>query len=581
VRGRLRTGIVATAALTAAVALYVLLTLPAPPLRLDAAWPDTNVIGAIHVHSVRSDGTGSVEEIARAAKRAGLSFVILTDHGDGTRPFDPPRYIDDVLVVDAVELNSREGHIVALGLSAQAPYPLAGAARDVIEDLHRLGAVAIAAHPDSPKESLRWRSTNMPFDGIEWINADSEWRDETPSRLIGGALRAVLRPSESIADLFSRPVASFRRWDQAARTRPVFGIAALDAHARIGWREDEEPRQRTALARPTYESMFRTLANVVQLDRALELDAVRDAERVIAALRSGRSYGVVRAQAEPAVLSFGAHAGGQRFVPGDRAESAGVVLTFAASVAGAPGARVTLFRNGQRIESGQGSVTAARAEPGVYRVEVNLPGREMPWIVSNPITIPGGPAVAQFGGRGGGAGGDGRGNGVQVGASTVPAETRVIDPSTSVWATEKDPLSTASTTVVEGRRVLSFTLGAGPAYGQYAALVAGGHDNSGVEEVSFDARATRPMRVSVQVRLPGGRDGERWQRSVYVDETSRALTLRLQDFERVGPPTTLRPNVAPVQALLFVVDTVNTPPGTSGELSLSGITLRVNRLGAN
>ena len=62
--------------------------LPPPSAATPAPhWPTNGmtVRGAYHVHSTVSDGTGSIDEIAAAAARAGLQFVILTDHGDGTR----------------------------------------------------------------------------------------------------------------------------------------------------------------------------------------------------------------------------------------------------------------------------------------------------------------------------------------------------------------------------------------------------------------------------------------------------------------------------------------------------------------
>src|SRR5437660_874593 len=34
----------------------------------------------VHVHSTHSDGTGTVAQIARAAQRAGVDVVLLTDH---------------------------------------------------------------------------------------------------------------------------------------------------------------------------------------------------------------------------------------------------------------------------------------------------------------------------------------------------------------------------------------------------------------------------------------------------------------------------------------------------------------------
>ena len=105
--------IIMTAAIVAAVLFF--LALP-PPARVvvvpDPAPRDERsaiVRGAFHVHSDRSDGSGSVTNIAEAARRAGLDFVILTDHGDGTRPPRAPAYHRGVLCVDAVEISTDGG----------------------------------------------------------------------------------------------------------------------------------------------------------------------------------------------------------------------------------------------------------------------------------------------------------------------------------------------------------------------------------------------------------------------------------------------------------------------------------------
>jgi len=116
VRRGFRTLILTTAAFAAAVAFWILSTLPPSAVRLSPSLPATRVTGAYHVHSVRSDGTGTPDEIARAAQSAGLQFVILTDHGDGTRPPDPPAYIDGVLVLDGVEISTDQGHYVAIDI---------------------------------------------------------------------------------------------------------------------------------------------------------------------------------------------------------------------------------------------------------------------------------------------------------------------------------------------------------------------------------------------------------------------------------------------------------------------------------
>ena len=125
------------------------------PIALAGAPADGTIPGVIHVHTNRSDGLSGPDEIAAAAARAGLKFLVFTDHGDATRKPDPPQYRSGVLCLDGVEISTNGGHYVAIDMPA-SPYPLAGEARDVVEDVRRLGGFGIAAHPDSPKPELRW-----------------------------------------------------------------------------------------------------------------------------------------------------------------------------------------------------------------------------------------------------------------------------------------------------------------------------------------------------------------------------------------------------------------------------------------
>jgi hypothetical protein len=548
-----------TAALAAAVTLYIVFTAPPRAVALDDSLPGTVAVGGYHVHTERSDGTGSVDEVAAAASGAGLSFVVLTDHGDGTRAPDPPAYRHGVLVIDAVELNTSAGHVVALGLTGAAPYPLAGHPRDVIEDVRRLGGAAVIAHPDSPNPALRWRGQNVSADGIEWLNVDSEWRDDPPTRLVATAIRSLIRAPESIASLFTRPAATLGRLDAAARQRPTFTVAALDAHANIGWRDAEEPRRRSVIARPTYEAMFRTVAQAVVLDASLTENATADARSVLGALTGGRSFSIVRAFAGPAALTFVADRGTEQAAMGDRLAIAGRPTTFRASVPQAPDARISLLLNGRPIATGQGSLEHDTAgEPGVYRVEIGFPGTSAPWIVSNPIVI----------------------------ASPLPAPPAPIDQSgqvlpipttASTWAIEREPTSSGAVIADGASLRFSFSLAPGVPRGQYAALAAPVTTESGIDRVQFEGRASRPMRVSLQLRLPGGPEGRRWRRSVYLDETPRTVTASLQDFDPVEPYTTQRPVVSPVQTLLLVVDTVNALPGTNGVIWISNVALGIRQ----
>ena len=171
----------------------------------------------LHVHTDRSDGTGTADEIAAAAARAGLQFVVLTDHGDGTRPPDPPTYRARRARASTPSRSApRAGHFVALGLAA-APYPLAGEARDVIEDVTGSAASPSSRTRIRRNPNLRWRDWDAPFDAIEWLNADTEWRDEHAPRLARALTVSIsVRGDACVA---SRSPGRRSRWDTLTQRR--------------------------------------------------------------------------------------------------------------------------------------------------------------------------------------------------------------------------------------------------------------------------------------------------------------------------------------------------------------------------
>ena len=212
--------LIAAAVFAAAVVSFVLLTLRPPRLR-SRPRPTARVRGILHVHTNRSDGRSTPEEVAAVAARAGVAFIVFTDHGDGTRPPDPPTYRSGVLCLDGVEISTAGGHYFALDMPA-SPYPLAGEARDVVEDVRRLGGFGIAAHPDSPKPELRWSDWDAPIDAVEWVNPDTSWRVRAAS-----GWRVALQPAARAASLS----------DQAERNagEPADGLRGHDVPLEQPW----------------------------------------------------------------------------------------------------------------------------------------------------------------------------------------------------------------------------------------------------------------------------------------------------------------------------------------------------------
>ncbi|MGH9175182.1 MAG: CehA/McbA family metallohydrolase, partial [Vicinamibacterales bacterium] len=316
----------------------------AVPATFHYTWPVAR--GAFHVHSNRSDGTGTLDEIAAAARATGLHFVVVTDHGNGTREPEPPAYRSGVLCIDGVEISTQHGHYIALGVG-RAPYPLAGHPKDVIDDVRRLGGFGIAAHPGSPKDALRWGDWDAPFDGLEWLNADSEWRDEFWGSLGGVLLTYAFRPVETLAGLLDRPETVLRQWDRVTRLRRVSAIAGADAHARLGFARGGDPYDDRIMAEvPAYEVSFRAFANHVLLERALNGNAARDASLVLSAIREGRTFTSIDGLAGLSAFEAKATSGAAVAPIGEYLDPEGPVV-LDARIGAPPGTTLIVRRDGE------------------------------------------------------------------------------------------------------------------------------------------------------------------------------------------------------------------------------------------
>ena len=512
------------------------------------------------MHTIRSDGTGTREDVARAAARAGVRVVVVADHGNAMRAADPPAYLEGVLLIDAVEVGTWGGHYVAIG-AAPAPYPLGGEPRAVAEDVRRLGGLGIAAHPGSPKEDLRWRDWDARLDGVEWLNADSAWRGQS-ARLWRTALGYPWRPAAALTTLVERPAFELDQWDRLAARQSAVGLAAHDAHARLGLRGVGEPYDGwVALAVPDYAPLFASFTNVVRLPQALSGQAGPDADAVVEGLRAGRVYSVLTGLAPSGRLRFEAESGGRRATVGEHLIPQGPVqLNVEADVP--PAARTVLVCGGVEVAAAAGGRLAWTSDgvPGACRAEIHVPwaGAERPWIVTNPIyvrpvleTAP--PAEAPRPTR----------------ETPLPADRR-----TAAWtieaAADAEATVTASPDATDAVQ-FAWRLGATP--GSFAAMqLPTPADLATFDRLVMHASADRPMRVWVQLRVPGG-EGQRWGRSVFLDATPRDVVVLFDSMLPFGRVDQARPPLPGVTALLVVADTVHALPGGGGRVTIGQLRL--------
>ncbi|XXF80559.1 CehA/McbA family metallohydrolase [Myxococcaceae bacterium GXIMD 01537] len=340
---------------------------PVVPAKADAPeW----VRGAFHVHTKRSDGRGSVEEVAKAAKAAGLQFVVLTDHNDFAAR--EPVYLDGVLMVPGVEISTRYGHLVAFGMATALEGPRA---REVgVDAVLESGGVAVLAHPVQKRNPWKDPDGAHRAQGFELYSADTFFRDTMRrpfSRLVPAVGGYFATPVHGVMAMVTPQPASTERLLELARERPRLALCSHDAH---GW--------------PPYEDVFRSLAMYLPPDLVpgpLPGDARAAAGQVIQALASGRALCGFRALGEPAGFAL------EGLGPERREAQVGDVLKV--SVPPHPPGVVEVRVWGP-AKLGADGVSVELTGEGAVQVEVwaLAPGRFFgsewkPWIVPSPVRV--------------------------------------------------------------------------------------------------------------------------------------------------------------------------------------------------
>lgn len=326
--------------------------------------------GAFHVHTTRSDGRGTVEEVAAAAKAAGLRFVVLTDHND----FAPrePTFLGGVLLVPGVEISTAHGHLVAFGmqrpLEGVRPWMDGGEAEAAVE---KAGGVSVLAHPVQARNPWRHEEAARRADGFELYSADTFFRDALRhpfSRLLPAVGASFSNPVHGVMLLVEPGLAPTERLLELEREKPRVALCSHDAHGL-----------------PRYEDVFRALAVYLPDTRELPGDARAAAELVVKGLASGGAVCAFRALGEPEGFAL------EGLSTGSREAHVGDVLTVRLPPGAGEQVRVEVRGVGRLKPDGR---SVELVEEGAVQVEawVRAPGRFFgtqwrPWIVPSPVRV--------------------------------------------------------------------------------------------------------------------------------------------------------------------------------------------------
>nr|WP_223291048.1 CehA/McbA family metallohydrolase [Streptomyces avicenniae] len=152
--------------------------------------------GDCHLHTVHSDGRRTPAGIAAAARAAGLDFLTTTEHNTpSAHGAWEGLWGDDLLVMCGVEVTTRTGHCLALGVEPGTFIDFRHRARETAyaptaRGIRAAGGIVVPSHPHAECVGCAWRFGFADVDAVEVWNGPWTPDDEAALATWSGLLHA-------------------------------------------------------------------------------------------------------------------------------------------------------------------------------------------------------------------------------------------------------------------------------------------------------------------------------------------------------------------------------------------------------
>ena len=354
--------------------------------------------GSLHIHSKFSDGSGTVEEIAKYATESDLDLIILTDHNTlKAKDKGYEKWYKQTMLIVGYEVNDikNRNHYLVLGTDKvtgtfeklqDGDSGNKMSAAEYVKEIKNSGGIGFLAHPHEKRNKLpqlkaypwtAWESED--FTGIEIWNHMSEWAEGVDE---SNKLQRFLHPLKSI---IGPPEETLRKWDELNKKRKVVAIGGIDAHAHkhnvMGFEFEIFG----------YKILFKSIRTHVLVEKEFRKGNQKtyesDRDQVIEALGKGRSFIVNNYYGKGNGFRFFAEYNRSNYTMGDeivldKSKSKKIILrTMLPSEA-----QIKLIHNGKCIDELKGlDCIWDTNEKGSYRIEAWKNGKG--WIFSNHIRV--------------------------------------------------------------------------------------------------------------------------------------------------------------------------------------------------
>jgi hypothetical protein len=519
--------------------------------------PSKYIKGVYHVHSNFSDGSGSLEEITRAAGQLNQDFVILTDHGNpNLLSAQSTTWLNNVLLIGGSELSLNAGLLAVFGFKVP-PFRFPPEPQEAIDDINRDRGVSFVSHPFDDK--IPWTDWDIrEFSGIEVFNSYSFARKTGWLKLLKIPLQYLFNKRYALLNTLFYPKQNIEFWDSLNQKGKHLAIYACDAHAVL-------PISRTLKPHfPSYQAMFDIFNTYVKIDCDLQQDPHESARIIQSAIKRGHFFNVVEAIAPANGFEI-------RFV-----DKAGNVVETGDSTPATSGSirlrlpfdfetDIVIKRNGGIFRKFSHNLKKDRifeiSESGIYRAEIFVSEnrfKNIPWILTNPFFI-----------------------GIEYPEHKLTnqlARTLLID-SDQFFSIETSPLSTGTAHTRhlsrdEWQTTFAYNLKQEPDQNDYWSALTSRkqRDFSDYAGFSFQSRAENRSRFWIEFRTQTDR-GEIWYRHSFLAEPDwKNHSIPFHKFQVIRGPDK-KPDLSAVYAIFISINNAIAYPDTRGSLQLKNLGL--------
>jgi len=347
--------------------------------------------GVINVHSIKSSGGSSIQEIIKLANEIGLDFIFFNEEIPLGRKEPPAINFGKLSVYYGFEMPYKNTSILFADRVNKRTFTSNSEIQIFLSDYFENGGdeLVVLAHPDKP--GFSWNDeVPKELTGIEVLNLREIWRSAWQKRKLSFFKALVFypfNPNLFFLNIYSESATSTGLWDEWNKKANIYGYMGSDVTSKL-------KIGKKSLRFPGYKNIFSMSQNHVVVEE--ELTQANQDEKILQALNAGSAYFSLDIFGNPEGFVFYALDTNQnKRMMGSEINFEKVNKLVVELPVTKTDVKTLLIKDSKVILEETGSFEFSPKDPGVYRVEVQVSPkfpifREqkwLPWVFSNPIRI--------------------------------------------------------------------------------------------------------------------------------------------------------------------------------------------------